>query len=606
MILSEKDTFSRFIRSSLAPIVIVSLGAASPALAHPPNPVKVVDLATVTAGVDPMSRAYAAGVRGDLPVGLGVTGVPVSGGEDIDGDGYRDTAVAHYLSSPLERPRAGEVHLIFGDGSIDDVIDLSAPQAGFLRIIGAGNLGAQEMAGTEIWMGDVTGDGVGDLLISRQNFSFAAPEGDRIGAGALTILVGGPEVRQLADAAQDLDLANPPPSVTLFHLYGAQPFGRLGIWARVGDLDGDGTSDLIVGADQESDATTTHHGAVYAVRGGAHLAQNAVVDLAQLGSTQLVGHLARVTPPAGSEDFHFGATNQAADLDGNGRAELMAAATLARAGAAIGPFGFGTHNFNGAPNGRLYIVWDDAFPQQPWPAGYHIDLGDPTVVSTTILGGEDNVSFGEEILGGLDYNGDHRAELFVGDLTGDGSPDGDRFNSGLGYVIYRAKRLKGRTFDIDDPPPGIRVTTILGPNPDALGSDTVAHGDFNGDGRDDLMIGSPHAHPQERLNAGAMHIFYGKRGGFWPRKIDLAEPLPHRRRVRVVEIQGANGATEGDQGDTLCYSAAAADLDGDGTTDLIVNEMAGNGTTPELIDAGNLIVLSGEFVSPTRHPGWPW
>ena len=61
----------------------------------------------------------------------------------------------------------------------------------------------------------------------------------------------------------------------------------------------------------------------------------------------------------------------------------------------------------------------------------------------------------------------------------------------------------------------------------------------------------------------------------------------------MAEIQGANGAAPGDSGDTLGYSAAAGDVDGDGATDLIINEMVGNGLAPEAIDVGNLLVIGG-------------
>ena len=568
--------------------------------AAPGDPAKTVDLLGVTAGVDPLFRAYGTGTATLAP--LGAAGVPVSGGFDVDGDGFVDTAVAHMISTPDGRMFAGEVHLVFGDGTTSGNIDLATPQNGFLHFIGAGNFGTWEMAGSEIWMGDVTGDGLGDFLIARQNFSFETPAGPRIGPGALSIIAGGPELRTLADSLTTIDLANPPPSLTIFNLVGPHDFSRLGIWMRVGDIDGDGIDDLVVAADQESTGLESHHGAVYAVRGGSHLAQSTTVDLADFGATILAGKIARITPPAGSDEFHLGATNQLGDLDGNGRAEIFLGAALNRAGAAPGPFGFDfskTHGFGGAPGGRVYVLWDEAFPSGPWPAGLTIELASDPGVVTVIDGGARNISFGEELLGGLDYNGDGDAELFVGDLAGDGTDAGDRGFSGIGYVFYKARKLKGKSFNIDEPPAEIKVTKILGPNFGAIGSDTVAQGDFNGDGLGDLAIGSPHAHPLGRFNAGVMHVFFGQPGRRWPSFVDTAPgALPPTDSVRIVEILGALGATEIDDGDVLCYSAAAGDVDGDGLTDIITNEMVGNGIGPENLDAGNLIVLGGTLISP--------
>ncbi len=559
-------------------------------------PAKTVDIANLTAGSDPLIRVSGAGVR--LAGGLGRFGLPVAGGPDVDGDGNGDYAVAHMISSPLFRPYAGEVNLVFGDGSASEAIDLAVPQTRYLRIVGGGSRVLAEMTGSEIWIDDVTGDGLGDLLICRQNFSPGSP-GLRLGAGALTVVVGGPELRTLADRQQVIDLAAPPPEVTLFTLLGASSNDRLGIWVRAGDVTGDGIADLALAADQESDGGF-HRGAIYLVRGGSHLAVTNTVDLANFGASTLAGNIARITPPPG-DDLHFGATLQLGDLNGNGRAELLAAATLNRAGASFGPFGPNTsttHGAGGPPGGRFFIVWDDAFPGGSWPAGLQIDLASTPGV-TTINGGAQNNAFGEEILGGLDYDGDGRAELFLGDLT---ASVGGRPTAGIGYVFYRADRLRGRSFNIDSRPPGIEITRILGPTAGAIGSDTVAQGDFDGDGFGDLMIGSPHANPQGRMFAGAMHVLYGREGG-WPAVIDTAPgAFPTQDQVRITEIQGALGRTGSDEGDTLCYSAAAGDINGDGKTDVITNEMVGNGIAPGTIDAGNLIVLSGSFISPARIP----
>ncbi len=590
--MSSSKTANRTFRLAIG--VLVLAVAAQPALAA--APAKTVDIAALSAGTDPLIRVSGAGVR--LAGGLGRFGLPVAGGPDVDGDGYGDLAVAHMISSPLFRPYAGEVNLVFGDGSSSGAIDLAVPQPRFLRIAGGGSRVFGEMTGSEIWIDDVTGDGLGDLLICRQNFSPIVP-GLRLGAGALTIVVGGPELRTLADRQEILDLAAPPPEVTLFTLLGAGSNDRLGIWVRTGDVDGDGVADLALAADQESDGGF-HRGAIYIVRGGGHLAVNATVDLANFGATALAGNVARVTPPPG-DDLHLGATCQLADLNGNGRVEVLAAAALSRAGASFGPFGPNsatTHGAGGPPGGRFFILWDDAFPGGTWPAGLHIDLGSTPGV-TTINGGSANLNFGEEILGGLDYDGDGRAELFIGDLT---ASTAGRQTSGLGYVFYRADRLRGRSFNIDNRPSGIEVTFILGPSAGAIGSDTVAQGDFDGDGYGDLMIGSPHAHPQGRMNAGVMHVIFGRQGG-WPAVIDTAPgAFPARDRVRITEIQGALGRTSADEGDTLCYSAAAGDLNGDGKTDIITNEMVGNGIAPGTLDAGNLIVLSGGFISPGGAP----
>ena len=70
-----------------------------------------------------------------------------------------------------------------------------------------------------------------------------------------------------------------------------------------------------------------------------------------------------------------------------------------------------------------------------------------------------------------------------------------------------------------------------------------------------------------------MYVLYGRPDG-WPDVIDLSEEnLPGSSVIRIALIEGANGSVLFDLGDIICYSAASGDIDRDGHTDIIVNEM---------------------------------
>ncbi|MDX1972218.1 MAG: FG-GAP repeat protein, partial [Candidatus Sumerlaeia bacterium] len=184
----------------------------------------------------------------------------------------------------------------------------------------------------------------------------------------------------------------------------------------------------------------------------------------------------------------------------------------------------------------------------------------------------------------------------------DYSPNRNRSVSGAGIVFSNAPRLRNVTADLDNPaslPPGMRTTEIIGPIPNAIGSDTIGIGDFNGDGLGDIAIGNPHDAPFGRTVAGSIHTFYGRVGG-WPAVVDTAVgALPNVNEMQISLLQGGFGTNNQleDAGDTLCYSADFCDFDGDGITDLIANEMQGNGISPNTIDVGNLLVLSGRLFS---------
>ena len=532
-------------------------------------------------------------------VGSGSAGVPVAGGYDIDQDGHNDYAMAAMQASPQGRNRAGQVFLVFGNSAAVGVIDTAQNDPRVLEIHGDQ---IQESAGSEVWMGDLTGDGYGELIICRQNYSST---GARTGAGAATIILSDTSLRTMASEGTVLDLRDPPEGIKMVTISGANAYSRLCIWARNGDVTGDGIEDLAIAADQEVNGTDRHGGAIYLVRGGDWLREADDIDLADFG-TVAEGNLARVRPSeingfTNTREYHFGATLQVADLDGNGIAELIGAAALSRSGAGLAPFGGApgeTHSGGGTPRGTVYIAWDDNFSGTWIPApDFEVDNGPGT--HTTINGGSNTVEnpgprnddFGEEILGGLDYDNDNTIDLFVGDLTADGYDSTLRGNAGTGHIIYDIASHKGQAIEIDAPPVGFTMATFLGPVVGAIAGDTALHGDFNGDGIDDVAFSSPMDSPFGVRNAGTLHILLGKTGQ-WPAFSDL-EPsqFPSSADVQIHEIYGGSGIGGGGGGDVLCYSAASGDMTGDGRIDLIINEMQGDGSDPAAFDVGNMIIV---------------
>jgi hypothetical protein len=544
-----------------------------------PVPARSLDLATVGAADPGVLRVYGS-------VGNGAFGVPVSGGHDLDGDGNNDVVLSAMLADPNMLTNAGEVFVSFGNGTIAGSVDTAIPDARVLRVQGSGDF---EYTGSEVWLDDITGDGVAELILARQNFT---PDPSRIGAGAVTILIGGAAVATQAASLLPIDLANPPAmGVTLITIVGGQALGRLGIWIRTGDVTGDGIADLLIGADQENSGGEGHSGAVYLVRGGVHLLAGGLVDLADI-SMALPGNLAQILPPtSGSVEFHLGATCQLSDLDGNGRAEVIAAATIERAGASLRANGAPTgsaHSASGAQDGRVYIAWDDNFAGV-WPAGFSFALDAAPGATSEIQGAAANIAFGEELLGGTDFDDDGNADLFIGDIIADLT--GTRFHAGSGHVIYNAASIRNApAYTIDAPPIGLETTTFLGSWRGDIASDTGLLGDFDGDGLPDLAFSSPHGSPYNRVEAGRIHIIHGQSGP-WPSTIDLRWGLqPDAMDVRISEVHGVKAL------DVLCYGADAGDYDGDGIDDLIVNEMLGDGVSPGTANTGNVIVISGALI----------
>lgn len=530
------------------------------------TPLPPADIDLLFAPTDVVWRL--SGIQGD-----GSFGVPVAGGMDVDGDGRGDIVHAAMVANDAR----GEVTVVSGPAGFDPDDDLGAPSSPLARVVG---LQPGETTGSEVWVDDVTGDGLGDVLVARQGFG---PQDIRAGAGALTIVPGGADLFTRGDMEAGVHTTH----VTLL---GTQLGGRFGIWMRTGDVDGDGIADIVVGADGQShrDPQEVHPGAAYVIAGGPHLAAPGTYDLADPAT--LAGRIVRIDAPPDWAEGHFGATVQAADLDGNGRAEVLIASTLLRAGASLRPVGVDpalVHSGGGIDTGVVHIVWDRVFEATPWPATL-----DVTAVAPTVLRGEaGSARFGEEIIGDADFDADGRPDLFIGDITGDAT--GGRPRSGTGHVLFGAAGLDGIEVDLGALPDGVGHTRIIGAQTEALSSDTAMATDFDGDGASDLVLGSPHASPEGRTRAGQLHVLFGDPAG-WPAEIDLAAPPPG---IRITSIAGAVGRRGNDEGDTLGYSGTTGDVDGDGVPDVIVNEMLGNGRSADAIDVGNLLVLSGAFLA---------
>ncbi len=557
------------------------------------QPLSVLDLLT-----EPTSEGF---MRIHGSAGLGSYGVPVAGGQDFDGDGHSDFAIGAMtanVTSPEVRVGAGQAFVIFGDGSISGTVDtaVAGPPQGsnVLRILGGV---AGEHAGSELWADDVTGDGKADLLVCRQDHDFES----RNGAGALTIVVGSSGLKEAASDGVPLDLANPDPQYfTTTTIGGADAEDRVCIWARTGDVDGDGIKDIALGADRRVAypllvPACPDNGVVYVVRGGAHLASGGSHDLDDYGSGGfgLAGNLAEIHPPDDTTDpcnWHFGATVAVGDLDGNGRSEVLGAAALNRSGAALSPPG--GDGSGGPTHGRVIILWDNWFPETPWSHPYVFAADDMPAWRTEIAGaslgnGVVNDKLGEEMLAGFDFNGEAGADLFLGDITGNAGAGASGFRAGLGVVLYDVAALKGQSFNLSSLPEGLEMTLVLGPSNTAISSDTAAAPDIQGDGIADLAIGTPNGTPGSRARSGVAHVLVGRTGGWplWPGEvIDLAA-LPPSSEVEIHQIDGA------ESDDMIFYSAASADVDGDGREDLLFNEMLGD--TPSGDDIGNLIVLTG-------------
>jgi hypothetical protein len=301
----------------------------------------------------------------------------------------------------------------------------------------------------------------------------------------------------------------------------AEPFDQFGWALAAGDFNGDGRTDLAVGAYSENDFT-----------GVVHVLYGSPSGLTATGS-QLWSQGGSGVGGVAEGGDEFGAALAAGDFNGDGRADLGIGAP-------------GENDFRGvvqvlygSPSGLT------ASGNQLWGQG------------SSGLGGlaEPIDQFGFALAAG-DFNGDGRADLAASAL-------GENNASGVVQVLYGSPSgltAAGNQLWSQDSP---GITGLAEPD-DQFGF-AVAAGDLNGDGRADLAIGAR----GENDFRGVAQVLYGSASGLTAAGSQLWSQ----------DSPGIAGVAE-PLGDEFGYRLAAGDYNGDTRADLAVsaageNESAG-------------------------------
>jgi len=390
---------------------------------------------------------------------------------DVNGDGYSDIIIgrSEYENGNVQE---GAAFIHYGSAS-----GLSSTPS----LIIESNKNYSYFGNSVACAGDVNGDGYSDVIIGANNY-----ENGEQGEGAAFVYYG---------SASGL---NSTPAWTVESDSIEAGFGSS--VACAGDVNGDGYSDVIVGApDYYTEDFTYISGRAYVYYGS------------ESGLSTTADWITESPTSVENEYFEYGCSVAGAgDVNGDGYSDVI-----------VGSYYYDNNENN---EGAAYVYYGSASGLNSSPAWS--DESD-----------QEDANYGLSVAGAGDVNGDGFSDIIVGaPFYGNGEAE-----EGKVYVYY------GSSHGPDSTPDWTMESNVESAR---FGMSVASAGDVNNDGYSDVIIGAG-TYDNVESNEGRAYIYYGSEGG-----LSTTTSWTYEPDVKAAWV-GFN-------------VAGAGDVNGDGFQDIIV------------------------------------
>ena len=394
---------------------------------------------------------------------------------------------------------------------------------------------AVDRSGTDVTSaGDVNGDGLDDLFIGARTQD---ADGSDSGAAYVVFATTSP--------ASSVNLDDVALGTGGFKISGETAGDEAGVSvSSVGDVNGDGLGDLLVGANL-NDAGGTDAGAAYVIFGTTSSVMAVNLDDIALGTGGF-----KITGEA-LDNYAGISVESAGDVNGDGIGDLLVGADGNDAG--------------GEGAGAAYVI----FGTTTSITALNLDDVAAGTGGFRIIGEEGYDQAGHAVAALGDVNGDGFDDVFVGAYRDDGGGN-DYPSSGATYVIFGSATPQ-TSVNLDAVALGTGGFKIAGENTgDTSGYAASSAGDVNGDGIADMLVGA-HFNDQGGSDAGAAYVIFGTTASV--SAVDLSDVALGTGGFKIT------GEAAGDEAGIAV--SAAGDVNGDGVDDFLVGaefESAGGGS----------------------------